>query len=78
MKWHDDRSTRVLYSTDNSIYQVEPAAVGLPNTTAELAEALAANFSSSDPKPIVARGGGTGTNGQSLTSGLAGPRPAGP
>jgi len=29
MKWHDDRSTRVLYSTDNSIYQVEPKAVDL-------------------------------------------------
>lgn len=71
MQWHDDRATRVLYSTDNSIYQVEPEAVGLPSSAAELAGALSANYSSAEPKPLVARGGGTGTNGQSLTNSLS-------
>ena len=61
----------MVYSTDNSIYQVEPAAVGVPGSKEELAAALARNYGSSAPQPVVARGGGTGTNGQSLTSGLS-------
>ncbi len=65
-----DDATLAIYSTDNSIYQVRPAGVALPSTTEQIADLLAANHRSADPKPLVARGGGTGTNGQSLTDGL--------
>jgi len=70
MRWLDDRSTRTIYATDNSIYQLTPEAVGLPATAAEIADALRTNFHLPRPKAIVARGGGTGTNGQSLTEGV--------
>ncbi|MBU3022888.1 FAD-binding and (Fe-S)-binding domain-containing protein [Aestuariibacter sp. A3R04] len=64
-------STRIAYSTDNSVYQKTPQAVVFPKniedlvTLGELAhkpEFINITFS--------ARGGGTGTNGQSLTSGI--------
>ncbi|MGG7516707.1 D-2-hydroxyglutarate dehydrogenase YdiJ [Allorhizobium undicola] len=64
-------ASRIVAATDNSIYQVPPVAVLFPRAAADLrilAEVLA--------KPefrtvsITPRGGGTGTNGQSLTSGV--------
>ncbi len=62
-----DAATRTVYATDNSIYQVDPAAVALPRSADEVAALVAG----AEPgRPIVARGGGTGTNGQSLTNGL--------
>lgn len=70
MQWHEDRATRTVYSTDNSIYQVMPDRVGLPADASEIAAALRSNYALEAPVPIVARGGGTGTNGQSLTSGI--------
>ncbi len=65
-----DEITRTVYSTDNSIYQVTPAGVALPDSVAELIDVMAANARSPNPTAIVARGGGTGTNGQSLTDGI--------
>ncbi|MEM9612001.1 MAG: FAD-binding and (Fe-S)-binding domain-containing protein [Actinomycetota bacterium] len=65
-----DAATRIVYATDNSIYQVEPEAVALPASAEEVAALLAANHVRTAPRPVVARGGGTGTNGQSLTDGL--------
>ncbi len=65
-----DAVTRVVYATDNSIYQVEPAAVALPHTAAEIGQLVADEWRRPDRRPVVARGGGTGTNGQSLTDGL--------
>jgi len=67
---HGDDITRTIYATDNSIYQVTPSAVALPHTAEEVVELVTANASSADPAPITARGGGTGTNGQSLTTGI--------
>ncbi|NTB97242.1 FAD-binding oxidoreductase [Agrobacterium tumefaciens] len=62
---------RTVFSTDNSIYQVAPQAVAFPKNNDDLvriAKLLA------DPRfedvVIAPRGGGTGTNGQSLTTGL--------
>ncbi len=63
---HRDAHTRTVYATDNSIYQVEPDGVALPRTAAEVRALVAAT----GRQPITARGGGTGTNGQSLTPGL--------
>ncbi|MDH3681128.1 MAG: FAD-binding oxidoreductase [Acidimicrobiia bacterium] len=65
-----DRVTRTVYATDNSIYQVEPHGVALPSSAAQVRALLAANHASTDPRPIAARGAGTGTNGQSLTDGV--------
>ncbi|QUG75514.1 FAD-binding protein [Erwinia sp. E602] len=62
---------RLIMSTDNSIYQMLPDAVVFPRTTADLAliARLAgdARFTSLTFAP---RGGGTGTNGQSLNQGI--------
>jgi FAD/FMN-containing dehydrogenase/Fe-S oxidoreductase len=66
-----DYATRLSAATDNSIYQVLPAAVIFPRTTADVALALKLI---DEPRfhrvALTARGGGTGTNGQSLTSGV--------
>ncbi|MGZ0175666.1 MAG: FAD-binding and (Fe-S)-binding domain-containing protein [Acidimicrobiales bacterium] len=65
--WRTDRLTRTVYATDNSIYQLTPSRVGLPDDAAQIAASLRANYALDAPQPFVARGGGTGTNGQSLT-----------
>jgi FAD/FMN-containing dehydrogenase/Fe-S oxidoreductase len=66
-----DYATRLSAATDNSIYQVLPAAVIFPRVTADVALAMRLI---EDPRfhgvALTARGGGTGTNGQSLTSGI--------
>ncbi len=65
-----DHVSRVVYATDNSIYQVEPHGVALPASAGEVGELLADNHAAARRRPIVARGAGTGTNGQSLTDGI--------
>ena len=62
---------RLLPSTDNSIYQRLPDAVVFPRHAADvvLLAKLAAQPRFSGVV-LTARGGGTGTNGQSLTSGI--------
>lgn len=66
-----DYANRTVLATDNSIYQVLPQGVLYPRHTADLV--LIAKLSQeSEFQGIVLspRGGGTGTNGQSLTDGL--------
>lgn len=66
-----DYANRVVLSTDNSIYQLLPQAVVYPKNTDDLV--LIAKLSNQEAFQSVAltpRGGGTGTNGQSLTDGL--------
>ena len=62
---------RTVFSTDNSIYQIEPQAIVFPQSIDDLkriAKALARpEFADI---AIAPRGGGTGTNGQSLSSGI--------
>ncbi|MFO0611067.1 MAG: FAD-binding and (Fe-S)-binding domain-containing protein [Polyangiaceae bacterium] len=67
----DDLATRVVGATDNSIYQILPQAIVYPRTREDVA-LLMRTAASTAYKGITltARGGGTGTNGQSLTSGL--------
>jgi FAD/FMN-containing dehydrogenase/Fe-S oxidoreductase len=66
-----DYANRVVQSTDNSIYQVLPQAVVYPASVEDLM--LIARLSS-QPRfsrlRMSPRGGGTGTNGQSLSDGL--------
>lgn len=67
----DDLATRVVGSTDNSIYQILPQAIIYPRTHADVVLALTV---AAEPAfaglTLTPRGGGTGTNGQSLTAGV--------
>src|SRR5690554_267345 len=66
-----DYANRTVLATDNSIYQVLPQGVIYPRTVEDVV--LVARLSQREQfRTIVlsARGGGTGTNGQSLTDGL--------
>ncbi len=64
-------SDRLAVATDNSVYQQIPQAVLQPKTVEDikLITKIAAQASFNDIK-FSARGGGTGTNGQSLTPGI--------
>lgn len=66
-----DYANRTVLSTDNSIYQILPQGVLYPRNTNDLV-LIATLSQSAEFNSIVlsARGGGTGTNGQSLTDGL--------
>lgn len=62
---------RFVAATDNSVYQCLPAAVLFPKDSQDLCTLL--RESSREPFqkiPLTPRGGGTGTNGQSLSSGV--------
>ncbi|WP_425353395.1 FAD-binding and (Fe-S)-binding domain-containing protein [Salinicola halophyticus] len=67
----DDAANRTVLATDNSIYQRQPAAVLYPRDAQDL-ELIARLIGRETYRDIVLapRGGGTGTNGQSLTDGL--------
>ncbi len=59
---------RARYSTDASIYQIEPVGVVLPKTDADVQAALA--IARAAGVPVVARGGGTSQAGQTIGPGL--------
>jgi len=65
---HLDRFTRLLYSTDASIYQIEPLGVLIPRNHDDMAAtvSLAARHS----LPILPRGGGTSLAGQTVGAAL--------
>lgn len=65
-----DAAARVIYGTDNSVYQLRPAGAVVPTSAEDLATIVRSNNELGAPFQLVARGGGTGTNGQSLTNGL--------
>lgn len=66
-----DYATRLVTATDNSVYQVVPQAVVFPRDAADVARALSLVH---EPRfrrlKVSPRGGGTGTNGQSLCDGV--------
>jgi FAD/FMN-containing dehydrogenase/Fe-S oxidoreductase len=62
-------SSRLAVATDNSIYQQIPQAVLFPKNISDMQE-IARLSNSNDAITFSARGGGTGTNGQSLTPGI--------
>jgi len=62
-------ASRMAVATDNSIYQQIPQAVVLPKTLADL-QCIAKSTQNNANITFSARGGGTGTNGQSLTPGI--------
>jgi FAD/FMN-containing dehydrogenase/Fe-S oxidoreductase len=69
---HTDYAARLAVATDNSIYQVIPQAVLNPRQTQDIAIALALAHTEKYQAHIKfsPRGGGTGTNGQSLSAGI--------
>src|SRR5262245_43590656 len=64
----DDLASRILYSTDASMYQIEPLGVVLPRTQEDLIAAveLAAKYE----VPILPRGSGTSLAGQAIGNAL--------
>src|SRR5215207_3564682 len=64
----DDPASRILYSTDASIYQIEPLGVAFPKTQEDLHAAveLAAKYKI----PILPRGSGTSLAGQAVGQAL--------
>ncbi len=66
-----DYANRTVLSTDNSIYQILPQGVIYPKNTDDLVRiAELSNRREFHTVVLSPRGGGTGTNGQSLTDGL--------
>ena len=62
---------RVVAATDNSIYQLMPQAILYPRCEEDIERAMRCVFTHRDQGlSLCARGGGTGTNGQSLTHSL--------
>lgn len=66
-----DAASRLVAATDNSVYQLLPAAVVFPRSTADVSALLALGSEARFRHiPMSPRGGGTGTNGQSLCGGV--------
>jgi FAD/FMN-containing dehydrogenase/Fe-S oxidoreductase len=63
-----DRVSRVLYSTDASVYQMTPVGVVIPRSREDLARAV--RIVRAHGSSITARGGGTSQAGQAVGSGL--------
>jgi FAD/FMN-containing dehydrogenase/Fe-S oxidoreductase len=63
-----DVITRQLYSTDASIYQIEPLGVVIPRTVADVIAVV--QIAAEMHIPIIARGGGTSLSGQSIGPGI--------
>src|SRR2546430_17636726 len=59
-----DATARRLYSTDASIYQIEPLGVVIPRTVADVH--VTVQIAGEMRVPITARGGGTSLSGQSI------------
>lgn len=66
-----DYASCLTMATDNSIYQLLPQAILFPRTTADVVHIMnVAQQTDFDSITFTARGGGTGTNGQSLNCGM--------
>ena len=63
-----DAISRALYSTDASVYQIEPLGVVIPETAEAVARAV--QIAAKHGVPITPRGGGTSQAGQSIGAGL--------
>src|SRR5436190_13383762 len=63
-----DQASRKLYSTDASIYQIEPLGVVIPRMVEDLVAVV--QIAGELHVPITARGGGTSLSGQSIGPGV--------
>jgi FAD/FMN-containing dehydrogenase/Fe-S oxidoreductase len=65
---HFDALTRALYSTDASIFQVQPLGVAVPRDEADVQGLV--RYAAENHLPLVPRGAGTGVAGEALGAGL--------
>ena len=63
-----DKVSRALYSTDASVYQIEPLGVVIPRSAEAVVRAV--EIAARHGVPITPRGGGTSQAGQSIGAGL--------
>src|SRR6202049_4776802 len=63
-----DATSRRLYSTDASIYQIEPLGVVIPRSVGDLWAIV--KWAAETETPISPRGGGTSLSGQSIGPGI--------
>jgi len=63
-----DRTTRGLYATDASIYQMMPLGVVIPRSAADVEAVIA--IAREEGVPVTARGGGTSQCGQTVNHGV--------
>jgi FAD/FMN-containing dehydrogenase/Fe-S oxidoreductase len=63
-----DATSRKLYSTDASIYQIEPLGVVIPKTAEDVVAVV--QIAGEAGVPLTARGGGTSLSGQSIGPGI--------
>ena len=63
-----DEYHRSLYSTDASMYQIQPLAVVVPRSSDDVAACLA--IAAEHRVPLIARGSGTSLSGQSIGAGI--------
>jgi len=63
-----DKISRALYSTDASVYQIEPLAVVVPRSRDDMIAAV--DIAKRHGVSITARGGGTSQAGQAIGAGL--------
>ncbi len=63
-----DRLSRILYSTDASMYQIEPVGVFLPKSRGDVVSAI--RIANELSIPVIPRGGGTGLAGQTVGKAL--------
>lgn len=63
-----DRVSRALYSTDASVYQIEPLGVVVPRSAEGVVQAV--HIAARHGVPITPRGGGTSQAGQAIGAGL--------
>jgi len=68
---HIDYGRRIVASTDNSVYQFIPDAICVPRNHDDVVRVMTLlDEPAYHDITVTARGGGTGTNGQSLTTGI--------
>ena len=65
---HFDELTRALYSTDASIFQVQPLGVAVPRDEEDVQGLV--RYAAEHQLPLVPRGAGTGVAGEALGAGL--------
>ena len=63
-----DPFSRVLYSTDASIYQMEPVGVVIPRSTEDVLAVM--EVARENRVPVLPRAGGTGLAGQTINHGI--------
>ncbi|MCF7958208.1 MAG: anaerobic glycerol-3-phosphate dehydrogenase subunit C [Phycisphaerae bacterium] len=65
---YSDSLTRALYSTDASIYQIDPLCVVMPEHEADIAHVV--RYAGEKGLPVIARGAGSGLAGETLGSAI--------